>query len=37
LPVNPAASPSAAVVQFAKQRPVPQAGTVQILIRIHQD
>jgi hypothetical protein len=36
LPANLANAPAASVAQFAN-RPAPQAGTLQILIRIHQD
>jgi len=37
LPVNANGTPSAEIAQFAKQRRAPQAGTVQVLIRIRQE
>ena len=37
LPVTAGSAPSAEVAQFSKQRRVSQAGTLQVLIRIHQD
>jgi hypothetical protein len=36
LPANGGETPSAEILKFAKQRGAPQAGTRQILIRIHQ-
>ena len=37
LPANAGETPSAEILKFAKQRGAPQAGTLQILIRIHQE
>jgi hypothetical protein len=37
LPVSPGAPASAEVLEVGKQRRVPQAGTLQVLIRIHQE
>lgn len=37
LPVSPGVMPSSAVLEVGKQRRVPQAGTLQVLIRIHQE
>jgi hypothetical protein len=37
LPVNANGTPSAEVAQFVKQRRTPQAGTIQVLIRIRQE
>ena len=36
LPVTPGVQPSAAIQKFAKQQRLPQADTVQLLIKIHQ-
>jgi hypothetical protein len=37
LPVSPGATASSEVLEVGKQRRLPQAGTLQILIRIHQE
>jgi hypothetical protein len=37
LPANGGETPSAEILKFTKQRGAPQAGTLQILIRIHQE
>jgi hypothetical protein len=37
LPVSPGATASSEVLDVGKQRRVPQAGTLQVLFRIHQE